>query len=114
LSTGDILRSEWTSVPTGISQGVVQQYQEVKQSSSHEKIPRFFGGEPAIKEFPNQQHFDFDGLVGRSLSSSYAPLVGHPNHALLVEGLQHLFDTFAVNGRIHFQYQTRVYYGRFQ
>lgn len=89
-------------------------YQEVKQSSSHEKIPRFFGGEPAIEEFPNEQNFDFDGLVGRSLSSSYAPLAGHPNHALLVEGLQQLFDTYAVNGRIHFQYQTRVYYGRFQ
>lgn len=89
-------------------------YQEVEQSRSHEKIPRFFGVEPAIEEFRNEQQFDFDGLVGRSLSSSYAPLAGHPNHALLVEGLQQLFDTFAVNGRIHFQYRTKVYYGRFQ
>lgn len=89
-------------------------YQETKQTHSHEEIPRFFGGEPAIKEFPNEQIFDWEGLLGRVMSSSYAPLDGHPNHAPLVEGLRRLFDAFAENGRIHFQYQTRVYYGRFQ
>lgn len=88
-------------------------YQEVKQTHSHEKIPRFFGGAPAIEEFANEQIFDWNGLVGRSLSSSYAPLSGHPNHAALIEGLRRLFAEFAENGRIHFQYTTRVYYGRF-
>lgn len=88
-------------------------YREIKQSRSHEYIPRFFGSEPAIEEFPNEQLFDWDGLLGRSLSSSYAPLAEHPNHAPLVDGLRRLFDTYAVDGRIHFPYVTRVYYGRF-
>src|SRR5512139_2960468 len=33
------------------------------------------------RSFDNQQRFDFGGLKGRLLSSSYAPEAGHPNQA---------------------------------
>ena len=89
-------------------------YRETKQTRSHERIPRFLGDEPAVGEFPNEQLFDWDGLLGRSLSSSYAPLPGHPAYELLQDGLRQLFEQFAENGRIRFSYVTRVYYGRFQ
>jgi SAM-dependent methyltransferase len=88
-------------------------YQSVVQTTSHPSIPRFFGNEPFIREFTNEQIFDWEGLLGRSLSSSYAPLPGHPNHEPLRSGLRQLFDTFEENGRLHFPYTTRVYYGRF-
>lgn len=88
-------------------------YQEVTQTRSHNKISRFFGHKPAKHQFRNEQIFDWDGLLGRSLSSSYAPLTGHPNYEPLVNELRQLFDTYADNGRIHFLYTTRVYYGRF-
>jgi ubiquinone/menaquinone biosynthesis C-methylase UbiE len=87
-------------------------YQEVTQTSSHEDIPRFFGYNPHTREFPNEQLFDIKGLLGRSLSSSYAPLLGHPNHEPLVSGLRDLFGRFNENGRIRFLYTTRLYYGR--
>ena len=89
-------------------------YGETKQSRSHEHIPGFFGSEPAIGEFPNEQIFDWKGLLGRSLSSSYAPLPGHPAYEPLLAGLRQLFMEFAEDGRIRFPYITRVYYGRFQ
>lgn len=88
-------------------------YQNVTQKSSHHDIPRVFGSEPATQTFANEQVFDWAGLLGRSLSSSYAPLSGHPNHKPLVNGLRQLFETYADNGRIHFLYTTRMYYGRF-
>ena len=89
-------------------------YQEVTQTRSHNNIPRFFGAKPATRKFLNEQIFDWDSLLGRSLSSSYAPLAGHPNYVQMVNELKQLFDTYAANGRIHFLYTTRVYYGRFQ
>lgn len=88
-------------------------YGETKQSRSHEHIPSFFGGEPAVGEFPNEQIFNWKGLLGRSLSSSYAPLPGHPAYEPLLAGLRRLFMEFAEDGRIRFPYITRVYYGRF-
>lgn len=87
-------------------------YQGITQSRSHEHIPRFFGREPSVREFPNKQVFDFDGLLGRALSSSYAPLPGHANHEQFLAGLRHLFETYAENGRIQFKYITRLYVGR--
>ncbi|MCB9445998.1 MAG: class I SAM-dependent methyltransferase [Ardenticatenaceae bacterium] len=87
-------------------------YQETKQTRSHERIPPFLGGEPAIGEFPNEQIFDWKGLLGRSLSSSYAPLPGHPAYEPLLAGLRRLFLDFADDGRVRFSYTTRVYYGR--
>lgn len=87
-------------------------YQEVKQTRVHDRIPDFFGHEPTVKEFPNEQTFDWKGLLGRSLSSSYAPLPGHANYEPLLAGLRRLFLDYADDGRIQFPYVTRVYYGR--
>ncbi len=86
-------------------------YQEVTQTAKHKDIPIFFGGEPTVHEFPNKQMFDFEGLKGRLLSSSYAPLPDHPNHEPLLAGLRQLFEMYEENGRISFLYTTRMYIG---
>lgn len=61
--------------------------------------------------FDHRQRLDFDALRGRLMSSSYAPQAGHPNHEPMIEALRKLFDTCAVDGRISFDYDTRVYAG---
>src|SRR5207247_1015510 len=55
-------------------------------------LREFFGTEPIKKSFPNFQHFDFGGLKGRLLSSSYVPEAGQPRHAEMLDALKDLFD----------------------
>jgi SAM-dependent methyltransferase len=65
-----------------------------------------------LHTFPNHQHFDFEGLRGRVLSSSYAPAVGQPGHESMMEELQELFGHHNDNGLVRFEYETEVYLGR--
>ena len=72
----------------------------------------FFG--PAgyrLRCFPNVQVFDFDGLAGRVLSSSYMQEPGHPNHEPMMAALAALFAAHQVNGQVCFEYDTDVFYG---
>lgn len=62
--------------------------------------------------FPNVQVFDYEGLQGRLLSSSYAPEPGHPKHAPMLEELGAIFKQYQENGKVTFEYDTSVYYGR--
>lgn len=61
--------------------------------------------------FYNRQIFDFDGLRGRLLSSSYSPPLGHPDHEPLLEALRDLFDRCQQNGQVYFDYETEVFTG---
>jgi SAM-dependent methyltransferase len=60
----------------------------------------------------NEQVFDFEGLRGRLLSSSYAPGLSHPRHEPMLAELRRIFDRHQQEGRVRFIYDTRVYYGR--
>jgi SAM-dependent methyltransferase len=72
----------------------------------------FFGpGAMTRLSFANAQVFDFDGLRGRLLSSSYSPPKGHAKHEPMLAALLPLFDAHAENGRVRFEYETHVYYG---
>ena len=62
--------------------------------------------------FDNRQEFDYAGLEGRLLSSSYTPQAGAPKHEPMLRELRQIFDSNQVNGRIIFEYDTRVYYGQ--
>jgi SAM-dependent methyltransferase len=72
----------------------------------------FFGYAPAKKAIPSSQEFDFDGLKGRLLSSSYAPEAEQPGHHEMLRDLETIFATHQKNGRVQFIYDTVVYYGR--
>jgi len=64
------------------------------------------------RSFENQQRFDFEGVKGRLLSSSYAPEAGHPNHAPMLAELAAIFAAHQQHGEIVFEYDTRVTYGQ--
>jgi len=72
----------------------------------------FLGSAMQVARFPNQQTFDYAGLEGRLLSSSYAPQPGHPEHAPMLEGLRALFDRYQRSSEIVFPYETRVYFSQ--
>jgi SAM-dependent methyltransferase len=62
--------------------------------------------------FENGQMFDFEGLRGRLLSSSYAPAVGQPGHEAMLAALRDVFDAHQKDGVVAFTYDTTVSYGR--
>jgi hypothetical protein len=76
-------------------------------------MEEFFGKEALRhKTFENEQRFDFAGLRGRLLSSSYSPPAGDPRHEPMLAELQRLFDMHQENGCVRFEYETHIYYGR--
>lgn len=60
----------------------------------------------------NEQAFDFDGLAGRLLSSSYAPAEGQPGHDPMMAELRRIFDRHQTGGVVRFIYDTPIYYGQ--
>jgi SAM-dependent methyltransferase len=77
------------------------------------KIEVFFAPQHVIKKsFNNKQVFDFDGLKGRLLSSSYTPDEDHPKHNAMIEALKNIFNSFNQNNTVQFNYETKLYVGR--
>jgi len=73
----------------------------------------FFGPRGFVeKTFANVQQLDFEGARGRMLSSSYTPEPGHANHEPMVAELRRIFEMHQVDGKVTFEYITRMYYGR--
>jgi SAM-dependent methyltransferase len=88
-------------------------YKEVRHERTTAIIHEFFA--PAAceeRDFNLVQRFDYDGAAGRLLSSSYAPLEGHPSYAPMMRELKRIFRAHARSGMVEFEYKTRVYYGR--
>lgn len=77
-----------------------------------EDIARFFAPAPMqLKIFPNEQIFDFEGLKGRLLSSSYMPARDEEGYEPMISGLKDLFDKYKENELIRIGYDTKVYVG---
>jgi SAM-dependent methyltransferase len=78
-----------------------------------EAIAQFFGHDSWREVgFPNRQDFDWDGLRGRLLSSSYAPLPGSPQYAPMMEDLEAIFVKYNQGGQVEVLYETKMYVGQ--
>jgi SAM-dependent methyltransferase len=62
--------------------------------------------------FEFQQIFDYLGLKGRLLSSSFAPEPGHPDYEAMLRSLRDIFDANQKDGKVVFAYETELYYGQ--
>jgi len=71
----------------------------------------FAAGSMELLHFGNSQSLDFSALIGRLQSSSYCPAEDSAQYIPLVTELLGLFDQFAINGRINFEYDTQLYLG---
>ena len=88
-------------------------YADVRHEKTTDAVNEFFDPLPFQERvFPMRQEFDYTGVEGRLLSSSYAPGPEHPKHAPMLRELRQIFDAHAVAGRATFDYKTRVYFGR--
>lgn len=71
----------------------------------------FGAGWRGTARFEYKQLLDYDGLRGRLMSSSYVPKPGHAQHALMLAALRELFERCQRDGRISFDYDTRIIVG---
>ncbi|MBA4017631.1 MAG: SAM-dependent methyltransferase [Pirellula sp.] len=104
-------------------EALLQQYATDYNAVNHQNIDaaavaRFYAPGTCTRiVLPNSQSFDFAGLRGRLLSSSYAPAAGDPRHEPMLAALRQLFDDHAAAGAsgeklARFDYDTEIYYGR--
>ena len=88
-------------------------YEEVRHERTTDAVNEFFDPAPFQERvFEMRQEFDYAGVEGRLLSSSYAPALEHPQHAPMLRELRRIFDAGAAGGQVAFDYKTRLYFGR--
>jgi SAM-dependent methyltransferase len=88
-------------------------YADVRHERTTEAVNEFFDPLPFRElAFEMRQDFDYAGLEGRLLSSSYAPGPGHPKHEPMLRALRRIFELHASGDRVAFEYKTRLYFGR--
>jgi len=88
-------------------------YEDVRHERTTDAVNEFFDPQPCKERvFAMRQEFDYAGLEGRLLSSSYAPGPGHPKYEPMLGELRRIFDEQAEHGKVSFEYKTRVYFGR--
>jgi SAM-dependent methyltransferase len=88
-------------------------YQEVRREVIGSDIESFYApGVCHCVRFEFRQGFDFEGLKGRLLSSSYAPEPDHPHYQPMLLELQEIFDDHQKDGKISLHYETELYYGQ--
>ena len=73
---------------------------------------RSFLGDYRAAKLDNSQESDYEGLVGRLLSASYAPLRGEPLFEEMITKVSELFNQHQVDGVVTFEYVTEVYAGQ--
>jgi SAM-dependent methyltransferase len=88
-------------------------YEEVRHERTTSAVNEFFDPAPFQERvFEMRQEFDYAGLEGRLLSSSYAPGPEHPRHAAMLRELRRIFDAHAIGNRVAVEYKTRLYFAR--
>jgi len=79
---------------------------------SSDAITQFLGRQYETAKLESSQRLDLDGLVGRLMSASYAPLPGERLHEDLVGKARDLFDRYQRNGTVTLEYWTEVHAGK--
>ena len=89
-------------------------YQQVDHKNIRENdIEAFFAPNPVFFEtLHNEQVFEYEGVKGRLLSSSYAPNVGEPNYEPMIAYLREIFDQHQTDGRVSFSYDCKLFLGQ--
>lgn len=88
-------------------------YEHVRHENVNEnKLAEFFESEYSSIKLQNIQVLDFEGLLGRVLSSSYMPDESATNFSQMAKELQTVFAKHAQNGRIQILYDTKVFFAR--
>ena len=87
-----------------------QHYDAANRIKEDEIAAFFHPGKMQLHTWSNVMLLDFDGLKGRTLSSSYMPAEGDPRYEEMINRLEELFATHKENGLVKMEYETKMYY----
>lgn len=89
-------------------------YAMVRHENVNDAVLRgfFSPGTYQRRVLDNSQRFDFAGLRGRLLSSSYAPAKGQPGHEPMLAELRQIFDAHQRDGFVDILYDTEIHVGQ--
>lgn len=83
------------------------------KETADEKIQAFFApGRVTVTRFDNAQTFDYTGLKGRMLSSSFAPAPGQPEYEVLLNAMETLFRSYQQDNHVTITYDCMLHYGQ--
>jgi SAM-dependent methyltransferase len=88
-------------------------YLEVSHEHTTVSIHDFFA--PSLfheRRYAMSQTFDYPGLEGRLLSSSYTPQAGDARYEPMLAELRRIFEEHSAGGHVTFQYDNQVFYGQ--
>jgi SAM-dependent methyltransferase len=87
-------------------------YTEVRRELDDRELVSFFApGVCKSAHFNFQQVFDYQGLEGRLLSSSFVPEPDDPNYEPMLRDLREMFAAHQQDGKVAFEYDAELYYG---
>ena len=88
-------------------------YDEVRHENvTRKELADFFRVDFRQATFQMSQTFDYEGLKGRLLSSSYTPTTENSLFEPMIKELDRLFTKHEKDGKIHILYDTNIYYGQ--
>jgi len=90
----------------------VSEWRRIRHEDVSESMIRTFLGDYKAVKLTNSQKSDYDGLVGRLLSASYAPLPGESLFDEMITKVSELFNRHEIDGVVTFEYETEVYAGQ--
>lgn len=86
---------------------------DIIRISKEERAEHLFGkGNYQMVEFENVINEPFEGLLGGSLSSAFAPKPGDEFYDSYVNGIKNIFNQYSKDGIIEAKFITRCYYGK--
>jgi SAM-dependent methyltransferase len=92
-----------------------QSHVRMNTQDAADNIQTFYSpGHVKVKTFDNAQVVDYDGLKGRTLSSSFAPTSDRPEYTPMLKELEAIFQQYQTNGQVAIEYECRMCYGQFR
>jgi SAM-dependent methyltransferase len=97
---------------------LLRSYSSEYETLNHRQVDQqmiaafFKAGTYKMQTFENRQIFDFAGVRGRLLSSSYTPEPSQPSYQPMLDELAAIVGTHQIDGKVAFEYDTNVYYGQ--
>jgi ubiquinone/menaquinone biosynthesis C-methylase UbiE len=80
---------------------------------SGDQVLDFFRPFPVVtRSFYYEQQFDWEGFLGRVVSSSYMPNENHPDYPHMKQALADIYQAYNRDGIVTFAYDTNLYLGR--